>query len=77
MPDTNYVTSSSDKSRRTALILCIIGGMFGLHQFYVGRIGRGFLYACTAGLFLVGWIGDLLKILNRSFTDNVGNPLRH
>ena len=77
MSNTNYVTSSSDKSRGTALILCIIGGMFGLHQFYVGRIGKGILYACTAGLFFLGWFGDILKILNRSFTDNVGNPLRH
>ena len=77
MSNTNYVTSSSDKSRKTALILCLFGGLFGLHQFYVGRIGKGFLYIFTAGLFLFGWIGDLLKILNRTFTDNVGNPLRH
>ena len=77
MSNTNYVTSSSDKSRGIALVLCIIGGMFGLHQFYVGRFGKGFLYMFTAGLFMLGWIGDLLKILNRSFTDNVGNPLRH
>ena len=58
-------------------MLCIIGGMFGLHQFYVGRFGKGFLYMFTAGLFLLGWFGDIMKILNRSFTDNVGNPLRH
>ena len=77
MSNTNYVTSSSDKSRKTALILCLFGGLFGLHQFYVGRIGKGFLYMFTAGLFVFGWIGDLLKILNRTFTDNVGNPLRH
>ena len=77
MSNTNYVTSSSDKSRKTALILCLFGGLFGLHQFYVGRIGKGFLYIFTVGLFVFGWIGDLLKILNRTFTDNVGNPLRH
>ena len=29
------------------------------------------------GMIFFGWIGDLLKILNRTFTDNVGNPLRH
>ena len=77
MPNTNYVTGSSDKSRGVALFLCVIGGMFGLHQFYVGRIGKGILYAFTMGLFFFGWIGDILKILNRSFTDNLGNPLRH
>ena len=73
----NYVTNSSDKSRGTALALCIFGGFLGLHQFYVGRIGKGILYMFTAGLFFFGWIGDLLKIINRTFTDNVGNPLRH
>ena len=77
MSNTNYVTSSSDKSRGTALMLCILGGWLGLHQFYVGRIGKGILYMFTAGLFFFGWIGDLLKIINRTFTDNVGNPLRH
>lgn len=73
----NYVTNSSDKSRGTALILCILAGWLGLHQFYVGRIGKGILYMFTFGLFFFGWIGDLLKIINRTFTDNVGNPLRH
>ena len=77
MSNTNYVTNASDKSRGTALGLCIIGGWLGLHQFYVGKIGKGILYACTMGLFCLGWIGDIVKILNRSFTDNVGNPLRH
>ncbi len=77
MAHTTYVTSSSDKKRGTALILCLFGGVFGLHQFYVGRIGKGILYACTVGLFLVGWLGDLMKIITGTFTDNVGNPLRH
>ena len=77
MSNTNYVTSSSDKSRGTALMLCILGGWLGLHQFYVGRIGKGILYACTFGVCCFGWIGDILKLLNKSFTDNVGNPLRH
>ena len=77
MAHTTYVTHSSDKKRGVALALCLIGGIFGLHQFYVGRIGKGILYACTAGLFFIGWLGDLVKIINRSFTDNVGNPIRH
>ncbi len=77
MAHTSYVTSSSDKKRGIALILCLIGGMFGLHQFYVGRFGRGILYVFTMGLFMLGWIGDLFKILNRTFTDNTGTPLRH
>ena len=72
----SYVTQTSDKKKRTALILCAAGGYFGLHHFYVGNIGKGILYACTAGLFVFGWIADLLKIATGSFRDNVGAPLR-
>ena len=68
MANTSYVTNSSDKSRGTALALCVFGGMFGLHQFYVGRIGKGIVYALTAGMFLLGWFGDIVKILNNEPT---------
>ncbi len=77
MAHTAYVTNSSDKKRGKALVLCLFGGFFGLHQFYVGKVGKGILYACTMGLFFFGWFFDLIRIINRKFTDNVGNPLRH
>ena len=72
----NYATITSDKSKKTALLLCAVGGIFGAHQFYVGRIGRGLLYLCTGGLIFVGWIGDLISISTGSFRDNAGAPLR-
>ena len=72
----NYVTSTSDKSKTTALILCIFLGFVGAHYFYVGRYGRGVLYMFTAGLFVIGWILDIIKIMNGTFVDNVGAPLR-
>lgn len=50
----NYVTGTSDKKKSTALILCIFGGIFGLHNFYVGRIGRGILFFFTMGIFGIG-----------------------
>lgn len=71
-----YVTATSDKSKKTALLLCIFLGPLGAHQFYVGRIGRGILYAFTGGLFLFGWVIDIFKILLGQFRDNVGVPLR-
>ena len=77
MAHTTYVTNSTDKKKGIALILCVIGGIFGLHQFYVGRYGKGFLYLCTAGLFFIGWLKDIGSIAKGTFTDNVGNPLRH
>jgi hypothetical protein len=71
-----YMTMSSEKSRKTALITCLIGGMFGAHLFYVGRYGKGFLYAMTGGFFFVGPIMDTIAISSGSFKDNAGAPLR-
>lgn len=72
----SYMTMTSDKSKKTALLLCVLGGFIGLHNFYVGKIGRGVLYALTAGLFLFGWIGDIIAISTGGFRDNAGAPLR-
>lgn len=72
----NYVTPTSDKSKTTALLLCIFLGMFGAHYYYVGRIGRGLLYTFTMGLFMFGWVIDIFKILLGKFQDNVGAYLR-
>lgn len=71
-----YVTSTSDKHKLTALLLCIFGGFLGLHYFYVCRVGMGILYLCTLGFFGIGWLIDILKILLGGFRDNVGAPLR-
>lgn len=72
----NYVTMTSDKKKSVALLLCIFGGMVGLHQFYVGKIGKGLLYLFTGGLFCIGWFVDIFRIALGSFKDNVGAPLR-
>jgi TM2 domain-containing membrane protein YozV len=71
-----YVTSTSDKKRKVALLLCIFGGILGLHLFYVGRIGKGILYLFTLGLFFIGLFIDFFSILFGSFRDNVNAPLR-
>ena len=72
----NYVTMTSDKKKGTALILCIILGLFGAHYFYVGRIGRGFLALFTVNFIGIGWILDIISIATGKFRDNVGAPLR-
>ena len=72
----NYVTITSDKKRRTAYLLCLFGGVFGLHQFYVGRSFVGFLYLISAGCFMKCWWWDLRKIRKGRFKDNVGEYLR-
>ncbi len=61
-----------EKSRLVALILCMFGGWLGLHNYYVGRIGKGILYTCTFGLIYIGWGIDFLLILAGRFTDKNG-----
>ena len=70
-----FVTPTSHKSRCTALILCLIGGLFGLHRFYVGKWGTGFLYLITFGFFFIGAIIDFIHILRGTFKDKNGMPL--
>lgn len=71
-----YFTPTSDKRKGIALFLCIFGGILGLHHFYVGKIGTGILYILTCGLCFFGVFVDFIRILNSSFKDNVGLPLR-
>ena len=70
-----FVTPTSHKHRRTALILCLIGGLFGFHRFYVGKWGTGILYMFTFGGFMLGWFIDFIHILRGTFKDKNGMPL--
>lgn len=72
----NYVTITSNKSRKKALFLCTCFGLAGAHRFYVGKTFTGILYACTFGVCFMGWFRDGWKIKRGTFTDNVGTPLR-
>ena len=66
----------SPKSRITALIICLFFGIFGIHYFYVGRIGMGFLYLITMGFFGIGWIIAIIRIACGTFTDRDGLYLK-
>ncbi len=46
-----------------AYLLWLIGGIFGLHLFYLGRDRHALVWWCTAGgCFGVGWLRDLCRI---------------
>lgn len=58
--DYRFVSGNQDYG--LAWLLLILGGVFGLHRFYQGKIITGVVYLVTGGLFLVGWIYDLFTL---------------
>jgi|TARA_B110000240_G_C13252268_1_gene347972 TM2 domain-containing membrane protein YozV len=54
-------------------VLWIVGflGVFGLHRFYMGKIGTGILYLCTFGLFFVGVIYDWWTLNEQISAENM------
>lgn len=70
------VNSVSPKSKTVALILAIFLGYLGIHRFYVGKVGTGIIWFLTAGVFVFGWIYDIIKILSGTFTDGAGLVIR-
>jgi hypothetical protein len=74
------VPQSSEVSPYRRLWAALLTGLWfcgaaGIHRFYVGKIGTGILWLCTGGLFGIGQIIDLIRILNGTFTDAAGRPL--
>ena len=59
----------SDKKKVVAALLCLFIGPFGVHRFYVGKVGTGILMFCTMGGVFIWWIIDFVKIIRGLFTD--------
>lgn len=45
-----------------AYVLCLLGGVFGLHRFYYNSKKLGYLYLFTLGLLGLGWLYDLFTL---------------
>ena len=57
------VVYGKPKNKWVSFFLCLFT-ICG-HKFYEGKIGMGILYILTCGLFLIGWIIDLIAILGK------------
>ncbi len=67
---------TSPKSKAVVLPLCIFLGMFGVHRYYVGKIGTGVIWTLTAGCFGIGWIVDIFTVALGGFYDVNGYVVR-
>lgn len=63
------------KQKWVAFFLCLFFGYFGVHRFYVRKMGTGILWLFTLGFGGIGWLVDLVMILLGAFRDNMGQPL--
>ena len=70
------ISAQYQKSKVVAAVLCFFLGAWGVHRFYVGKIGTGLLYLFTCGLFGVGALVDFILIIVGSFRDKAGLPLK-
>lgn len=61
--NTNVNMNGKVKNKYVSLLLCLFLGVLGAHRFYEGKIATGILWACTGGLFGIGWFIDLLILI--------------
>jgi TM2 domain-containing membrane protein YozV len=65
----------TDKRILPAFLLCFFLGVFGVHRFYVGKIGSGVAQLLTLGGLGVWALVDFIMILCGAFTDGEGNKI--
>ena len=63
---------SARKDPQTLRLLAIVGivAIPGLHRFWMGQAGIGFLYLFTGGLLWIGTIRDIVKYRELAFVYN-------
>ena len=63
---------TTDTTWLVALLLCLFVGFLGIHRFYVGKSGTGFLQIITFGGFGIWVLIDLIMIVMGKFTNKEG-----
>lgn len=60
-----FFCSGRIRRRRTALVLCAVLGIFGVHKFYEKKLWTGILYMFTGGILIIGVITDFINLLSK------------
>lgn len=66
----------SAKSGIACLLFLLFLGPFGLHRFYVGKVGTGVLFILTFMGFGIWWLVDIILLCVGAFTDADGNAVK-
>jgi TM2 domain-containing membrane protein YozV len=64
--------AKSKKSFVATVLLCFFLGSFGIHRFYVGKIGTGIVMLITLGGLGIWTIIDFVVIVVSRFKDKKG-----
>lgn len=65
----------SEHSRGVALALAVVGGVFGLHRFYAGRVQSGICMCATLGGMGIWYLYDVVVVAVGEFRDRDGRRL--
>jgi len=60
----------SDYTRLPVFLLCLLFGVFGIHRFFVGKIGTGVLMLLTIGGLGIWYVVDVILIILGEFRDS-------
>lgn len=67
--------NTSSKSKTVALLLAILIGTWGVHNFYVGKTGKGVFQLLTFGGLGIWTLIDIIKIATGNYVDAEGKKL--
>ena len=71
----NSPTTTSTTDWLTLFLLTFFVGVLGVHRFYVGKIGTGFLMLLTLGGLGVWFLVDLILVVTGQFTNKDGQKI--
>ena len=69
-------SGNSEKGFVATLLLCVLLGVFGVHRFYVGKVGTGIIQLLTLGGLGIWALVDLIMIATQTFKDSDGLPIK-
>jgi TM2 domain-containing membrane protein YozV/ribosomal protein L40E len=70
-------TNISEKSRLAVTLLACFLGQFGIHRFYLGKIGTGILMIITAGGLGIWQIIDFIYAVTGNMKDKEGKLIKN